>query len=272
MDKKYSVLMSVYVKENPEYLKQSIDSILKQTVKTDEFIIVCDGPLTEGLNQVLYQYEVSNPDIIKIIRLKHNQGLGLALNAGLSQCTNELVARMDSDDISFPDRMEKQLKIMEQENVDIVSGTIIEFMENVDNELARRILPQKSDEIRKFARRRNPFNHPAVMYKKKSVIEAGGYKDFWLFEDYFLWIRMFLLGYEGYNIQEPIVYMRSGDALYERRGGIKYAGQVIKFRWFMFWHGYSGLTDFVVTAVGHTIVALVPNRLRKIIYERILRK
>ncbi len=272
MDKKYSVLMSVYVKENPEYLKQSIDSILKQTVKTDEFVIVCDGPLTEALNQVLYRYESSNPDIIKIIRLKHNQGLGLALNAGLSQCTNELVARMDSDDISFPDRMEKQLKIMEQENVDIVSGTIIEFTENVDNELARRILPQKSDEIRKFARRRNPFNHPAVMYKKKSVIEAGGYKDFWLFEDYFLWIRMFLLGYEGYNIQEPIVYMRSGDALYERRGGIKYAGQVIKFRWFMFWHGYSSWLDFLVTAAGHTIVALVPNRLRKKFYERILRK
>lgn len=272
MDKKYSVLMSVYVKEKPEYLRQSIESILAQTVKADEFVIVCDGPLTEELNQVLYQYEVSNPDIMKVIRLKHNQGLGLALNAGLSQCTNELVARMDSDDISFPDRMEKQLKIMEQENVDIVSGTIIEFAEKIDNELARRVLPQDPEAIRKFARRRNPFNHPAVMYKKKSVIEAGGYKDFWLFEDYFLWIRMLLLGYEGYNIQEPIVYMRSGDALYERRGGIKYAGQIIKFRWFMFRHGYSGLADFVVTAAGHTIVALVPNGLRKRIYERVLRK
>lgn len=272
MNAKYSVLMSVYYKENPVYLMKSINSILEQTIRTNEFVIVCDGPLTDELNQVLCQYQEDYPDIMKIIRLEDNKGLGIALNTGLKYCTNELIARMDSDDIAFPDRMEKQLSIMERENADIVSGTVVEFTENIKNELARRSLPQEQEAIRRFARRRNPFNHPAVMYRKECVMAAGGYKDFWLFEDYFLWLRMLSAGCTGYNIQEPVLYMRSGDAMYERRGGIRYAKQIIKFRWYMFRHGYAGLADFLVTAGGHTLVALLPNCLRKKFYERILRK
>lgn len=272
MNKNYSVLMSVYEKEKPEYLRQSIESILAQTASASEFIVVCDGPLTEELEQVLEAYAIQYPKLIKLIRLEKNQGLGIALNTGLGYCTNELVARMDSDDIAFPDRMEKQLQIMEQENVDIISGTVVEFTDNINHELARRILPEKQEEIRRFIKRRNPFNHPAVMYKKESVMAAGGYKDFWLFEDYYLWLRMLSMGCEGYNIREPLVYMRTGDAMYERRGGIKYAGQIMKFRWYMFRHGYAGLVDFIVTAGGHTLVALIPNSMRKKFYERILRK
>lgn len=269
---KYSVLMSVYDKEKPEYFRQSIESILIQTVKADEFVIVCDGPLTRQLEQILEEYIAKSPELIKIVRLETNRGLGTALNEGLCYCSNEIVARMDSDDIAFPDRMEKQLLIMEREKVDIISGTVIEFTENIKNELARRSLPQEQEAIRRFARRRNPFNHPAVMYRKECVMAAGGYKDFWLFEDYFLWLRILSAGCTACNIQEPVLYMRSGDAMYERRGGIRYAKQIIKFRWYMFRHGYAGLTDFLVTAGGHTLIALLPNCLRKKFYERILRK
>lgn len=269
---KYSVLMSVYEKEKPEYLRQSIKSILAQTVKTDEFVIVCDGPLTQQLEKVLEEYATKLPELFKIVRLETNRGLGMALNEGLRHCSNEIVARMDSDDIAFSDRMEKQLSVMERESVDIISGTVVEFTENINQELARRTLPQQQETIRRFARRRNPFNHPAVMYKKESVMAAGGYEDFWLFEDYFLWLRMLSAGCVGYNIQEPVVYMRSGEAMYERRGGIRYAKQIIKFRWYMFRHGYAGLVDFVITAGGHTLIALIPNRLRKKFYERVLRK
>lgn len=272
MNVKYSVLMSVYEKEKPEYLTQSIESILSQTAGADEFVIVCDGALTRELDQVLNTYAGRCPKLFKIIRLEQNQGLGIALNAGLRHCSNELVARMDSDDISFPDRMERQLGIFERENTDIVSGTVIEFTENIENQTAKRVLPQYPEALRRFSRRRNPFNHPAVMYRKESVIKAGGYKDFWLFEDYFLWLRMFSMGFEGYNIQEPLVYMRTGDAMYERRGGIRYARQIMKFRWYMFRHGYAGLLDFIVTAGGHTLIALVPNGIRRKFYERVLRK
>lgn len=272
MNKAYSVLMSVYEKEKPQYFRLSIESILAQTVKADEFVIVCDGPLTPQLEQVLEEYEAKYPELMKIIRLETNRGLGTALNAGLRHCSNGIVARMDSDDIAFPARMEKQLSVMERENADIISATVVEFTQNTNQELARRVLPQQQEAIRKFARRRNPFNHPAVMYKKESVMAAGGYKDFWLFEDYYLWLRMLAAGSKGYNIQEPLVYMRSGEAMYERRGGIRYAKQIIKFRWYMFRHGYAGFADFLVTAGGHTLVALIPNGLRKKFYERVLRK
>ena len=132
---KYSVLMSVYEKEKPEYLRQSIKSILAQTVKTDEFVIVCDGPLTQQLEKVLEEYATKLPELFKIVRLETNRGLGMALNEGLRHCSNEIVARMDSDDIAFSDRMEKQLSVMERENVDIISGTVVEFTENINQEL-----------------------------------------------------------------------------------------------------------------------------------------
>lgn len=272
MNEKYSVLMSVYEKEKPEYLRQSVESILAQTVKPDEFVIVCDGPLNAELDEVLAEYVRRYADLFKIIRQKENRGLGNALNTGLKYCSNNLVARMDSDDISMPDRMERQLAVFAKENVDIVSGTVAEFLETTDNVVMRRVLPENSEEIRRFAKRRNPFNHPAVMYKKESVIKAGGYEDFMLFEDYHLWIRMLCMGCEGYNIPESILYMRSGASLYGRRGGMSYAKQIIRFRWYMLRCGYAGIGDFLVTAAGHSLIALVPNGVRRKFYERVLRK
>ena len=171
---KYSVLMSVYHKEKTEYLRQSMDSMLNQTVAPDEFVIVCDGPLGEELDRVLLEYAALH-SCIKLVRLPENVGLGAALNAGLRACTNPIVARMDSDDVSMPDRIELELCAMNRENADIVSGTIIEFNTNTEEELARRVLPENMDGIRQFSRRRNPFNHPAVMFKKESVEKAGGY-------------------------------------------------------------------------------------------------
>lgn len=268
---KYSVLMSVYYKEKPQYLRQSIESIMTQTVMPDEFVIVCDGPLNDELDAVLTEC-AHKYKIIKLVRLPENVGLGKALNEGIGHCTNEIVARMDSDDISISDRMERELLVMEKSSPDIVSGTVIEFKDDVGNEISRRVLPADNEGIRKFAKKRNPFNHPAVMYRKSAVVVAGGYRHCPYFEDYDLWIRMLCKGCTGANIPEPVLYMRSGDDLYKRRGGISYAGNIISFRWKMFRYGYSGSFNFLVTALGHSMVAIIPNGLRKFIYEKVLRK
>lgn len=269
----YSVLMSVYYKEKAEYLQQALDSIFNQTILTNDFVLVCDGKLTESLNEVIEKTRKKYPVILHIIRLDQNQGLGNALNIGIKYCKNELVARMDSDDISYPDRCERQIKIFNNmDNVSIVSGTVEEFSSDINIVDSKRVLPENNKNIREFAKSRNPFNHPCVMYKKSHVEEAGGYKDFYLLEDYYLWIRMLLKGFEGYNIQDPLLYMRAGSDMYKRRSGWKYS----KSQRYLF--KYMKDTEFITyvqytkNIVIRTLSSIAPNSLRKMMFERILRK
>lgn len=268
MNDKYSVLMSVYYKEKPEYLQQSIESILNQTAPIDDFVLVCDGPLTPELDSVIAQYST-----LHVVRLKENGGLGRALNEGMKHCQHDLIARMDSDDISRPDRCERELRVFaEHPEVDIVSGTIEEFITSPDEVYSRRVLPERSEEITQFAKKRNPFNHPAVMYRKSAVEAAGGYKDFYLLEDYFLWVRMILRGSKGYNIQEPVLWMRAGSDLYKRRSGWKYVGSEKKLFSYMLSKGFIGKGEYYQAVVSRTAGAMVPNWMRSVLYKRMLRK
>ena len=160
----YSVLMSVYYKEKPEYLKQSIESIQMQTLPTDNFVLVCDGPLTQELNDVIAEKEQEMQHVLNVIRLKKNGGLGNALNEGIKYCQNELVARMDSDDIAYPNRCEKQVDVFNtRPEVSVCSGIVEEFSTSCEIVDSKRIPPEKQDEIIEFAKKRNPFNHPCVM-------------------------------------------------------------------------------------------------------------
>lgn len=269
----YSVLMSVYYKEKAEYLQQALDSIFNQTILTNDFVLVCDGKLTESLNEVIEKTRKKYPEILHVIRLDQNQGLGNALNIGIKYCKNELVARMDSDDISYPDRCERQIKIFNNmNNVSIVSGTVEEFSSDINIVNSKRVLPENNKNIREFAKSRNPFNHPCVMYKKSHVEEAGGYKDFYLLEDYYLWIRMLLKGFEGYNIQVSLLHMRAGSDMYKRRSGWKYS----KSQRYLF--KYMKDTEFITyvqytkNIVIRTLSSIAPNSLRKMMFETILRK
>lgn len=267
----YSVLMSVYGKENAEYLKQSIKSIMEQTVPTDDFWVVCDGPLTAELDAVIEFYLEKYPDIFHVLRLKENVGLGRALNAGLAKCKNDVVARMDSDDIALPKRCERQLEMM-RKGVELTSGTVVEFDRDVSSLLSKRELPQTGEEIKKGIGRRNPFNHPCVMYRKSSVLSAGGYQHFYLFEDYYLWARMIKNGAIAENVKDVLLYMRAGEGMYERRGGWKYMKSMIRFRSFLLKNKLSSPIDFLITAGGQMVVCLIPNKLRVWFYQKFLRK
>ena len=227
----YSVLMSVYYKERPEWLRESIESILNQTIMTNDFVIVKDGKLTKELNDIISEYYKKYPDILNIIELENNVGLGPALAIGVKACKNELIARMDSDDISIKERCEKQLnKYKEDPELDIVGSSIAEFIDNTNNIQAYRILPETDEEIKEFARRRNPFGHPSVMLRKSKVLEAGNYRSYYLVEDYDMWIRMIEHGAKCYNFQEILVFMRISEEFYKRRGGLKYLKSILKFK------------------------------------------
>lgn len=264
----YSVLMSVYVKEKPEYLQKSMDSMFSQTVPPDDFVLVCDGPLTQELDSVINQKKQQYPDTLQIVRLKENVGLGNALKEGIGHCKNELVARMDSDDICRLSRCELQLAEFEKDpKLDIISGTIEEFTESTSKIVGVRTLPCTYREICKFSQKRNPFNHPATMFKKKAVIKAGNYSEKYpLFEDYYLWVRMLQNGCQAKNIKEPLLYMRTSKNMYMRRGGKAYAKDMLRFHTWMRGTGWASWEDYLTGAVWHAFVCVLPNMVRKAIY------
>lgn len=268
----YSVLMSVYYKDNAIWLKEAIESMLEQTIKTDDFVLVEDGKLTNELEDVINYYEKKYESIFNIIRIKENGGLGPALALGVENCKNELIARMDADDYSKPTRCEKQLnKFNEDNEIDIVGTNIVEFIDTIDKVQAYRILPKEDKEIKRYARKRNPFGHPSVMFRKKKILEAGNYRSYYLCEDYDMWIRMIEKNAKCYNLQENLVYMRIGKDFYKRRGGIKYLKSIIKFKIEQYNNGFYSLKDFIITSCASIIVCLAPNFIRDKFYKKILR-
>lgn len=268
--KGYSVLMSVYHKEKPEYLKQAIASIQAQTLPTDDFVLVCDGPLNDALDAVIAKKQQEMGKTLNVVRLAKNGGLGNALNEGIKHCKNELVARMDSDDIAYQDRCEKQIAVFyKHSEVSICSGIVEEFTSTPDVVDAKRVPPEAHEEIVEFAKKRNPFNHPCVMYKKSVVEAVGSYQDFYLLEDYYLWLRMLMAGYQH---SEPLLHMRAGSDMYLRRAGWKYAKTQVKLFKFMKEQGFIGEGQYIKSCVIRSGSALAPNWLRKLMFEKVLRK
>lgn len=267
----YSVLMSVYFKEQPNNLRQAMESMWNQTVPTDDFVLVCDGPLTDELDAVIEEEQEKFDSVLHVHRLPQNGGLGNALNEGLKVCKNELVARMDSDDISRSDRCEKQLSLFSSySDISFSSGTVSEFVTDPAHPTGKREVPITDEEIRTYSRKRNPMNHPCVMFKKSAVEKAGGYKEtYHLFEDYYLWVRMLMKGYKARNTREVLLDMRSPADMYLRRGGKKYEQDMLQFHKWMKKSGWSSEIDYLTGAVPHAVVCVLPNRVRKLVYEKL---
>lgn len=266
--KKYSVLMSLYKKEKPEYLELALDSMLNQTISPDEIILVEDGPLTDELYGVLNKYPM-----LHRIKNETNLGLGLALNVGLKECRNELVARMDTDDCSKPDRCEKELARFEQKPYLAIVGCYIdEFVGDVNNVISQRKVPTSSEDIYNFAKKRSAFNHPAVMYSKTAVLNNGGYSDLKRNQDVDLFGRMQFNGYKAENIDEALLWFRSSNELSKRRKSWQntwsYITTIRKF-WKM---GYSSFADYAMVGVAQTGMYLMPVKMQNYIYKKFLRK
>lgn len=266
----FSVLISVYSKEHPQYLAEALDSIYQQTAPPDEVILVEDGPLTPELYAVVASCAAEH-DNLTIVSLTENKGLAEAMNEGLKHCTHELVARMDSDDISLPHRFEKQLQLLaDHPEIDICSSCIDEFSGSRDNIIARRIVPEHHDEIYEYGKRRNPINHPAVMYRKSKVIESGGYKGFP--EDLCLWYKMLIDGCRVYNFPESLLLFRWSPELYYRRGGWEYAKKEFRAQLYAHAIGYTSFRQMLSNIMVRSVVSLLPNGLRRRFYLCFLRR
>ncbi|MBO4697331.1 MAG: glycosyltransferase [Lachnospiraceae bacterium] len=268
---KYSVLMSVYHKDSSDELRQSIDSMLTQTAPCEQFVLVEDGPIGTELSEVIQEY-AEKSDLFTIVRLEQNSGLGKALDAGLEKCRNDLVARMDADDISLPNRCEKLLALFEVNPKLSVAGTNIdEFYDEPTHIVSSRIVPSDYKSICKFMRRRSPFNHPTVMFRKSEVIRCGGYGKMRRKQDLDLFARMINMGCYALNINESLLLFRSNENNYKRRKSWEYCKSYIEVERQNYKRGYCSLWDLIVVSVCQVGLFLAPMRIMKAVSDNFLR-
>lgn len=270
---KFSVLTSVYKNDAPGPFRDALDSTINQTCPPDEIVLVRDGQVPAELQEVIDEYVSRYPELFTYIPFEENGGLGNALRTGLERARNELVARMDSDDICVPDRFEAQLDFFEKNpDASLVSGNIAEFTDTIEAIIDYRIVPTTHEEIVERLKSRSPFNHQTVMFKKDDVLKAGNYESFYLFEDWYLWVRMYLAGCKFGNLDKILCYARITN-LSARRGGMKYYKSCKRLLKFMKKNKIIGFFKYMkIKTVRFIGYVLLPNKLRAFMYKKMLRK
>ncbi len=269
----FSVAISVYKNDNPVYFDKALNSITElQTIMPDEIVLVVDGPVSDEINYVIGKYE-KRYNIFDVIRLEKNVGLGNALKIAVEHAKYELIARMDSDDISSATRFEEQLKyFIFHPETDIVGGNITEFIGEENNIVGMRRVPKSNSDIREYMKTRCAMNHVSVMYKKSTVQASGGYKDWFWNEDYYLWIRMWLNKAVFANTGTVLVNVRVGEEMYQRRGGRKYFNSEKRLQDYMLRHKMIGIFTYCQNVVKRLIVQLLlPKKLRGWVFRTFAR-
>lgn len=276
MNQKFSVSMCVYGGDNPVFFDDAVGSIVDQTVKPSEIVLTVDGPIPEKIQQVIrkYQEQLDTTTIVfKVVYLEKNMGHGEARRICFENCSHELIALMDADDLSVPERFEKQLTYFENDpELSIVGGNIQEFVGVPENCVGKRIVPEKDADIKTYMKKRCPMNQVTVMFRKKDVAEVGGYVDWYCDEDYYLWVRMALGEKKFANVVDNLVNVRVGKEMYQRRGGWKYFKSEAKLQSFMLKKGVISLPRYLINVSERLILqVLVPNKVRGFLFQKLAR-
>lgn len=267
----FSVSMCVYEKDNPVWFQNAVESVLNQSVKPSEIVLVVDGAVPSELDAVISKYE--HNDIFNVIRFAKNQGHGNARRAGLDACKNELVALMDADDISVETRFEQQLRMFKNSNADIIGGDIMEFIDSEEHPIAYRNVPVTDEKIKQYMKKRCPFNQITVMFRKSAVQKAGGYIDWYCDEDYYLWVRMAQNNCIMANTGTVLAHVRVGKDMYSRRGGKKYFASEVRLQKYMLNNKIIRFDTYIINILKRFIVQMVlPNRLRGWVFRKFARK
>lgn len=270
----FSVLMSVYRNDKPEFVARAVESVTRlQTVKPDEIVLVIDGPIPDELSKLIDRLESSSEFNFNVVRLPENKGLGNALRVGMMKASYEIVARMDSDDVSESCRFEKQIAYMENHpDCDVVGGQITEFINEEYNIVGRRIVPLSHMEIFKWLKSRCSINHVSVAMRRSRVLNIGNYMDWHFNEDYYLWIRMALSGCRFANLPDTLVNVRVGKDMYARRGGWKYFKSETGLQHYMLKHSMISYPRYAFNvAVRFCVQVAMPNSIRSFVFKKLFR-
>jgi len=266
--------MCVYCKDNAHHFRQAVESVtIKQTLKPSEVVVVVDGPIAGELDVYVKMLE-QQTSLFKVIRMPENLGHAGARRAAFEAASNEIVAIMDADDISLPDRFEKQIAyITAHPEVTVVGGQIEEFIDSTDNIVGKREVPCKHEDILIWLKGRCPFNQVSVTMLRSPGFAVGGYLDWYCEEDYYLWIRMAEAGCHFVNLPDTLVEVRVGDDMYRRRGGWRYFRSETKLQGYMLKHKMISLPRYCYNVAGRFVIQVVmPNRLRGFIFQKLFRK
>ncbi|MFC6752976.1 glycosyltransferase [Halorubrum tibetense] len=271
-DPQFSVLIATYEGDDADDLERAIRSVIDQTVRPDEVVVVEDGPVTPALDGVLDELMAEYPGLLRRTSLSRNQGLGAALNHGVETCSHEWVARMDSDDVAVADRFERQLEyISEHPETDVVGGYIGEFSEDPTTIETVREVPATPEEVRSAARFRCPLNHPTVLFRRSAVLGVGNYRPLRSMQDYDLWMRMLAAGHTLANVPTVLVKCEAGEDLFNRRGGLAYAKTETRLQYEFLRLGAISLPVFFLNICARIPLRLLPNGVRSVVYRTFLR-
>lgn len=266
----FALLLPVYVRDDPGFFRAAFHSaVQEQTLRPDVVLLVRDGPLTDDLDRCIDQLCAESPVPVQLVQIERSTGLGPALDAGLAASPYDIVARMDSDDIAMPTRFEVQLPLI-RGGADIVGAGLIEFEDDPATPGRRRVPPTDPDDIRRYARIHDPFNHPTVVYRRSAVQAAGGYGDLPLMEDYWLFSRMLAAGARPRNVAEPLVFYRVGSGAYQRRGGRDQLRSELALQRRLREAGFISTGQYVRNVIVRGGYRLLPWRLRRTLYRLIV--
>ena len=271
---RFSVLMAVYAKEKPDFFDLALKSNLDyQSRKPDEFVLVCDGPLTRDLDSIIENYERKYPDCFKIYRLEKNQGLGNALNFGLNKCSYEIVLRSDSDDVCDKNRFAIQVEFMEKNpDIAICSSYIDEFDSDWTKPFEKKTLPLTHEELFNMAKFRNPINHMAAAFRKNIIVDIGSYHHIPYVEDYELWVRALINGYHIANIGQVLVHARVGNGMISRRGNREYIKSWEQLSRYMLSNNMITIFQYYKNIISVRGFIYMPSSVKKVVYKLLLRK
>ncbi|MGH8860874.1 MAG: glycosyltransferase [Jatrophihabitantaceae bacterium] len=266
----FALLLPVYTGDRPEYLRAAFHSaVQEQTLRPSTVLLVRDGPVRPEMDECIEELRASSPVPVRLVPIEHSTGLGPALDAGLAASPCDIVARMDADDVAMPNRFAVQIPLI-CSGADIVGAGLVEFETDPSIPGRRRVPPTEPDDIRRYARIHDPFNHPTVIYRREAVLAAGGYGDLALMEDYWLFSRMLAAGARPRNVAEPLVYYRVGAGAYQRRGGRAQLHAELQLQRRLRDGGLISRTQYVRNVIVRGGYRLLPWRLRRSVYRLIV--
>jgi glycosyltransferase involved in cell wall biosynthesis len=268
--------MTVYDRVHPTHFAEALDSVARQTLAPAELVLVADGPLTPGLDEVLERFDPPFP--VRVVRLGTNVGAGLASAAGLEDIQAEWLARFDADDISAPHRLQRQVEVLADaegsgEPIDVLGTDMREFSDDASGAMVGiRALPRSDAQIRRYARLNSPINNPTVIMRTSAVRAAGGYRHQPFMEDYDLFARMIATDCRFANLPEPLVDFRVSPAMYERRRGLAFLATEVAMQRRLRSYGLIGLPGMVRNLVLRMAYRLLPVDLLRRAHARLFHR